>query len=203
MLPLQQKSNNISNILKVKMTMEKKQSVIGIGEALFDVLPEGKKLGGAPANFAYHVSQFGLNSCAVSAMGDDELGKELEKELNDHHLNYQIEKVAYPTGTVQVSLDANGTFLATTSRREQPGTTSPTRQPWRSWQRTAPQPVSVRWLSATRFHATPSTASSITCRRKKESSKSSISISVKASIPRRLSLRASNDATFSRSTTRN
>ena len=42
--------------------MEKKQSVIGIGEALFDVLPEGKKLGGAPANFAYHVSQFGLNS---------------------------------------------------------------------------------------------------------------------------------------------
>ena len=108
MLPLQQKSSNISNILKVKMTMEKKQSVIGIGEALFDVLPEGKKLGGAPANFAYHVSQFGLNSCAVSAMGDDELGKELEKELNDHHLNYQIDKVAYPTGTVQVSLDANG-----------------------------------------------------------------------------------------------
>ena len=88
--------------------MEKKQSVIGIGEALFDVLPEGKKLGGAPANFAYHVSQFGLESCAVSAMGDDELGKELEKELNDHHLNYQIDKVAYPTGTVQVSLDANG-----------------------------------------------------------------------------------------------
>ena len=32
-----------------------KQSVIGIGEALFDVLPEGKKLGGAPANFAYHM----------------------------------------------------------------------------------------------------------------------------------------------------
>ena len=88
--------------------MEKKQLVIGLGEALFDVLPEGKKLGGAPANFAYHVSQFGLNSCAVSAMGDDELGKELEKELNDHHLNYQIDKVAYPTGTVQVSLDANG-----------------------------------------------------------------------------------------------
>ena len=85
-----------------------KQSVIGIGEALFDMLPEGKKLGGAPANFAYHVSQFGIESCAVSAMGDDELGKELEAELNEHHLNYQIEKVDYPTGTVQVSLDANG-----------------------------------------------------------------------------------------------
>ena len=88
--------------------MEKKLSVIGIGEALFDVLPEGKKLGGAPANFAYHVSQFGLDSCAVSAIGNDELGKELISELNDHHLNYEIEKVDYPTGTVQVTLDANG-----------------------------------------------------------------------------------------------
>ena len=85
-----------------------KQSVIGIGEALFDVLPEGKKLGGAPANFAYHVSQFGIESCAVSAMGDDELGKELINELNEHQLNYQIETVDYPTGTVQVTLDANG-----------------------------------------------------------------------------------------------
>lgn len=85
-----------------------KQSVIGIGEALFDVLLEGKKLGGAPANFAYHVSQFGIESCAVSAKGDDELGKELIAELDVHHLNYQIETVDYPTGTVQVSLDANG-----------------------------------------------------------------------------------------------
>ena len=85
-----------------------KQSVIGICEALFDVLPEGKKLGGAPANFAYHVSQFGIESCAVSAKGDDELGKELIAELDVHHLNYQIETVDYPTGTVQVSLDANG-----------------------------------------------------------------------------------------------
>ena len=85
-----------------------KQSVIGIGEALFDVLLEGKKLGGAPANFAYHVSQFGIESCAVSAKGDDELGKELIAELDVHHLNYQIETVDYLTGTVQVSLDANG-----------------------------------------------------------------------------------------------
>jgi len=42
--------------------------VIGMGEALWDVLPEGKKIGGAPANFAYHVSQFGLPSCVVSAL---------------------------------------------------------------------------------------------------------------------------------------
>lgn len=107
-MPTQRKTDNVSSNLKLKTTMEKKQSVIGIGEALFDMLPSGKKLGGAPANFAYHVSQFGLDSWAVSAMGDDELGKELEKELDDHHLNYEIEKIDYPTGTVQVTLDANG-----------------------------------------------------------------------------------------------
>ena len=39
--------------------------VVGIGEALWDVLPEGKKIGGAPANFAYHVSQFGLDGRAA------------------------------------------------------------------------------------------------------------------------------------------
>ncbi len=54
-----------------------KKYVIGIGEALFDCLPEGRKLGGAPANFAYHVSQFGLNGCAISAIGADELGDEI------------------------------------------------------------------------------------------------------------------------------
>lgn len=45
--------------------------VVGMGEALWDVLPDGKKIGGAPANFVYHVSQFGLPSCVVSAVGDD------------------------------------------------------------------------------------------------------------------------------------
>lgn len=85
-----------------------RQLAIGIGEVLFDMLPEGKKLGGAPSNFAYHVSQFGIESCAVSSIGDDELGKALATELDARHLNYMIEKVGYPTGTVQVSLDADG-----------------------------------------------------------------------------------------------
>ena len=43
--------------------------IVGMGEALWDVLPEGKKIGGAPANFAYHVSQFGFDSRVVSAVG--------------------------------------------------------------------------------------------------------------------------------------
>lgn len=82
--------------------------VVGIGEALFDMLPDGKKLGGAPANFAFHASQFGIDGCAVSAIGNDSLGNELIAELKQHRLNYMIETVDYPTGTVQVSLDANG-----------------------------------------------------------------------------------------------
>ena len=47
--------------------------IVGIGEILWDVLPEGKKLGGAPSNFAYHVSQLGLASCVASAIGGDAL----------------------------------------------------------------------------------------------------------------------------------
>ncbi len=85
-----------------------KEFVVGMGEALWDVLPEGKKIGGAPANFAYHVSQFGLNGCAVSAVGDDKLGKEIMDTFNTRNLNYMIETVPYPTGTVQVELDDNG-----------------------------------------------------------------------------------------------
>lgn len=82
--------------------------VVGMGEALWDVLPEGKKIGGAPANFAYHVSQFGLNSCVVSAVGDDKLGMEILDNFREKKLNCMIETVPYPTGTVQVELDTAG-----------------------------------------------------------------------------------------------
>lgn len=82
--------------------------VIGMGEALWDVLPEGKKIGGAPANFAYHVSQFGLPSCVVSAVGDDALGREIIENFTAKNLNYQIDIVPYPTGTVQVEIDQAG-----------------------------------------------------------------------------------------------
>ncbi len=82
--------------------------VIGIGEALWDMLPEGKKLGGAPANFAYHASQFGLEGMAVSAIGQDALGEEIVEALEEHRLPYHLDRVEYPTGTVQVTLDAQG-----------------------------------------------------------------------------------------------
>lgn len=82
--------------------------VVGMGEALWDVLPEGKKIGGAPANFAYHVSQFGLSSCVVSAVADDALGNEIIDNFNIKGLNHLIERVPYPTGTVQVQIDQAG-----------------------------------------------------------------------------------------------
>lgn len=82
--------------------------IVGMGEALWDVLPEGKKIGGAPANFAYHVSQFGLPSCVVSAIGDDKLGAEIIENFNAKGLQQLIETVPYPTGTVQVEIDQAG-----------------------------------------------------------------------------------------------
>lgn len=82
--------------------------IVGMGEALWDVLPEGKKIGGAPANFAYHVSQFGFDSRVVSAVGADADGDEIMNIFEQKKLRTQIERVPYPTGTVQVTLDAVG-----------------------------------------------------------------------------------------------
>ena len=82
--------------------------IVGLGEVLWDVLPEGKKLGGAPANFAFHAGQFGMDSLAISAVGNDALGDETLAELTKKNLNHVIPRVDYPTGTVQVELDADG-----------------------------------------------------------------------------------------------
>ena len=82
--------------------------IVGIGEVLWDVFPTGRKLGGAPANFAYHVSQFGLEGLAVSAVGRDALGEETLDALDGHGLHFHMDRVEEPTGTVQVTLDEKG-----------------------------------------------------------------------------------------------
>ena len=84
------------------------KKIVGIGEALWDCLPEGSKLGGAPANFAYHVSQFGFDSWAISALGNDALGDATINTFKRNGLKYIMPVVDYPTGTVQVSLDDEG-----------------------------------------------------------------------------------------------
>ena len=85
-----------------------KQLIVGLGEALWDCLPEGRKLGGAPANFAYHANQFGHDSIAISAVGDDTLGQETLDEFDKKGVKHLMPKVDYPTGTVQVELDGEG-----------------------------------------------------------------------------------------------
>lgn len=82
--------------------------VVGMGEILWDMLPEGKKPGGAPANFAYHVSQFGLPGCVVSAVGHDALGREVVEMLADKGLPHRIVTIGYPTGTVRIEVDNLG-----------------------------------------------------------------------------------------------
>ena len=91
----------LSNLIK-KQNM--KQYVVGIGEALWDMLPSGKQLGGAPANFAYHAGGDGLEGIAVSAIGKDDLGDEIVASFEQHNLEYNLARVDFPTGTVQVTL---------------------------------------------------------------------------------------------------
>lgn len=85
-----------------------KNLIIGLGEALWDMLPEGKKLGGAPANFAYHAGQFGLDTMAISALGEDKLADETIEALEQNGLKYLMPRVPYATGTVQVTLTGEG-----------------------------------------------------------------------------------------------
>jgi fructokinase len=61
--------------------VEPKPLVVGIGEILWDILPSGRQMGGAPANFAFHARALGAESIIVSAVGDDEPGQELFEEL--------------------------------------------------------------------------------------------------------------------------
>lgn len=86
----------------------KNNLIVGLGEVLWDVLPEGRKLGGAPANFAYNVRQFGFDSLAISAVGNDKLGDETLAALKNKGLDFIMPQVPYATGTVLVSLDDEG-----------------------------------------------------------------------------------------------
>lgn len=89
---------------------EQVYTVVGLGELLWDMFPAGKKLGGAPLNFAYHCHQLGAQGCPVSAVGADELGREVLGVVvsKDVSSQYIAELADRPTGTVDVTLDGNG-----------------------------------------------------------------------------------------------
>jgi fructokinase len=88
--------------------MNKRYKVAGIGEVLWDQLPQGDVLGGAPANVAYHAGQLGAESYIISAVGKDKLGDEIISRLTVKGINLLISRVANPTGTVKVTLDDKG-----------------------------------------------------------------------------------------------
>src|SRR5882672_6518691 len=84
--------------------------IVGLGELLWDMLPAGKQLGGAPANFAYISTLLGNDGIVASRIGTDPLGDEAVGRLETLHINISfIEKDAtHPTGTVQVTVDHAG-----------------------------------------------------------------------------------------------
>jgi fructokinase len=89
--------------------MQMEQAVIGFGELLWDKLPAGRQLGGAPANFCYQVMKQGLPALPVSCVGNDDLGRDALTLLRDAGLETAgIATFNHPTGTVAVTLDAHG-----------------------------------------------------------------------------------------------
>lgn len=97
-------NNNHTNLY----IMENDGIIVGLGEALWDCLPEGRKIGGAPANFAFHASQFGNEAWVVSAIGNDELADETLEALSKNGLRLEMPRVDFPTGMVNVVLDEEG-----------------------------------------------------------------------------------------------
>jgi len=92
------------------MIDEKKYIVASVGEILWDMFPGGKKIGGAPTNFAYHVSSLGHRGIIASRIGKDELGKEIFNYLKNCGLSTEYIQIdsMYPTGTVDVRIDNKG-----------------------------------------------------------------------------------------------
>jgi fructokinase len=90
--------------------MNTKFKIAGIGELLWDLLPQGKQLGGAPCNFAFHALQAGCETYVISAVGTDKEGEEILQVMNQLNLNRSFVQATskYPTGTVSVMLDSAG-----------------------------------------------------------------------------------------------
>lgn len=88
----------------------KKFTLVGLGEVLWDILPGGKHLGGAPTNFAHHAQSLGGKGVVVSCIGNDPLGTEILDRLDALNLDRKFVTIDpdHPTGTVTVELDKTG-----------------------------------------------------------------------------------------------
>jgi fructokinase len=84
--------------------------IVGIGEVLWDLLPSGRQLGGAPGNFAYHAHALGANACVIARVGTDDLGRDIRLRFEAQGIadgTLQVDETA-PTGTVTVTLSEKG-----------------------------------------------------------------------------------------------
>lgn len=87
---------------------EAKLTCVGLGEILWDVLPAGPRLGGAPANFAFHAMQLGCDSLVVSSVGKDERGDEALKILAENGVKVLAPRSDKITGYVKATLNERG-----------------------------------------------------------------------------------------------
>jgi fructokinase len=90
--------------------MKNEFTIVGLGELLWDLFPDGPRFGGAPVNFACHAAALGANVHVVTSVGNDELGREALDALHSHGVYADAIAICSdaPTGTVQVDVDAAG-----------------------------------------------------------------------------------------------
>ena len=101
------------------MTEKKKPVVVGIGEILWDMLPGGRRAGGAPINFVYHAAAMGAEGYAISAVGNDPDGDEILRELNQNgiaHLIARAERFWSNSKTASLLIPLSKTSPGTTFR---------------------------------------------------------------------------------------
>ena len=84
-------------------------TVVAYGEALWDLLPSGPVLGGAPLNFAYRINSLGYRGVIISQLGSDSFGNQALEQMTALGMDTAfIQRTSeYPTGTVEVILDEN------------------------------------------------------------------------------------------------
>lgn len=90
----------------------KKPYVVGLGEVVFDILPDSRKLGGAPADFLNYAVKNGAESYLISAIGADDLGREVVSELKKFSITPVLSITPYPTGKVLIFSTPNGNYTA-------------------------------------------------------------------------------------------
>ena len=86
----------------------KKPQIVGIGEVVYDILPDSRKLGGAPSDFLNYASRFGGDVYLISAIGADDLGREVVSELNKFNITPVLAITPYPTGRVLIFKGGEG-----------------------------------------------------------------------------------------------